>query len=355
MRHVATTYPISWFIERDRDENLNLSASFQRNPVWRDPQKSNLIESILLSLPIPELYIQIKTDAGGRSQYTVVDGQQRIRAILEFAGIGGRPTFELSGLMDTSSRWMASSFSDLTDEERGEFFGHHMAVRLLEDATDAEVEGLFKRINKYIMPLNPQELRNATYKGPFLRLSETLAEDGYWSENGLATPVSIRRMRDIEFVSDLLIGLMHGPQSGSPTVLDDYYARYEEYEGEFPRQRVTRRRFYRVLDCIQETLPNLKETRWSNKTDFYSLFVAIGQLQRERGQWVEDYSLVREELSRFESEVTEYQSNDKAEVPKQVKDYVEALRRGSSDKNRRGTRHLALLDTLGRNLGNTGT
>ena len=95
MHHTATTHPISWFTEREREGSLSLQPNFQRRRVWADRQKSNLIESILLELPVPEIYMQLKTDPSGKSEYIVVDGQQRISAILEFAGTSNREPFEL--------------------------------------------------------------------------------------------------------------------------------------------------------------------------------------------------------------------------------------------------------------------
>ena len=176
--------------------------------------------------------------------------------------------------LDENSPWQGYTFNDLTDEQKTTFYGHSMAIRYLQNARDDEIEGLFRRLNKYLTPLNPQELRNATYRGPFLKLSELIAEDPFWSENRLASPEAIRRMRDIEFVSDLLIGVLHGPQSGNAKTLDDYYALYEDYDREFPKQRSCRLRFYVALDLIQQLLPDLRSTRWANKTDFYSLLVA---------------------------------------------------------------------------------
>ena len=284
MRHSATEHPISWFADREREGNLVLQPRFQRRRVWTDRQKSNLIESILLQLPIPELYMQIKTEADGRSEYVVVDGQQRITAILEFIGVNEREPFELQYL-DDDSQWSGYVFGDLSDGQKAELFGHSMAVRYLHDAADADVEDLFRRLNKYVTTLNAQELRNATYRGPFFRLSERLAQDSYWSENRLATPEAIRRMRDIEFVSDLLIGVLHGPQSGNRKTLDDYYAIYEDYEPEFRGQRSCRRRFLSTLELIQQMLPDIRTTRWSNKTDFYSLSSPLPTLAEGKFYW----------------------------------------------------------------------
>lgn len=346
MKHTPTTHPISWFTDRDREGSLVLQPGFQRRRVWADRQKSNLIESILLELPVPEIYMQVKTDADGRSEYVVVDGQQRISTILEFVGVSKREPFELQHL-DADSMWVGYNFADLTDDEKARFYGHTMAVRYLQEAEDSEIQDLFRRLNKYLTPLNAQELRNATYGGPFLRLSETIAEDGFWSENRLATPEAIRRMRDIEFISDLLIGVLDGPQSGNAKTLDDYYAALEDHEREFPGQRECRRRFNGSLDLIQEVVGDVRGTRWSNKTDFYSLFVAVANLLRDRSAPSgEDLDGLADTLEAFSNDVRQYQQDEESEVGRIVVDYVGAMRRGSSDQNRRGIRHRALLELI---------
>ena len=345
MRHTATTHPVSWFTERDREGSLTLQPSFQRRRVWADRQKSHLIESILLELPIPEIYMQVKTDPSGKSEYIVVDGQQRISAILEFVGTNDKERFELRYL-DPNSVWQGYTFDSLSDDEKTRFYGHSMAVRYLQDVQETEIKDLFRRLNKYLTPLNAQELRNATYRGPFLRLSESLADDGFWSENGLATPDAIRRMRDIEFISDLLIGVLDGPQSGNARTLDSYYAVYEDHEREFPGQRECKRRFSRTLDLIQEFLTDIRSTRWSNKTDFYSLFIATAHLLRDHVPRHENIEEISTALSNFALEIREYQKDESAPVNKVVADYVGAMRRGSSDQHRRGVRHQAILQLL---------
>ena len=346
MKYMATAHPISWFTDRNAEGNLTLQPDFQRRPVWTGRQKSNLIESILSGFPVPEIYMQIITEPDGRSEYVVVDGQQRVTAILDFVGAPQREPFELRYLDDTSP-WSGYTFNDLTPEQRTAFYGHSMAVRYLQDATLEEIRDLFRRLNKYLTPLNAQEIRNATYKGPFLRLSETLAEESFWSENRLATPENIRRMRDIEFVSDLLIGVLHGPQSGNTKTIDDYYAIYEDHEREFPGQRDCRRRFGQSFELIQDLLPNIRNTRWSNRTDFYSLFVATAHLVRKQVLPYERREAVRERLEGFAADIIVFQNDEYAEVSGDVSSYVDAMRRGSSDKYRRGVRHQALLQVLG--------
>ena len=289
--------------------------------------------------------MQVKTDSEGRSEYIVVDGQQRITTILEFVGIGGRDPFQLISLED-DSEWQGYTFVELSDEEKKDFYGHPMAVRYLQEAEDSEIRDLFRRLNKYLTPLNPQELRNATYRGPFLRLSENIAEDEFWFETGLVKPAAIRRMKDIEFISDLLIGVLDGPQSASARTLDEYYAVLERYGREFPRQRECRRRFDKTREVIERVFPNLRGTRWSNRTDFYSLFVAIAHLLRERelpGDQVEE---VFSRLDAFANEIRSFQEDENRAVADQVSDYVGAMRRGTSDQYRRGVRHRAILSVI---------
>lgn len=345
MKHNAATLTISWFTERDAEQSLTIRPTFQRRLVWADRQKCHLIESILLELPIPEIYVHIQTEPTGKSEYIVVDGQQRINAILEFVGAGGRRPFELSQL-DSNSPWIGYTFNDLSDDQKRRFYGHPMAVRNLQEASQTDVEDLFIRLNKYVTALNSQELRNATYKGPFVHLSEQLAEDAFWSGNRLASPDAIRRMRDIEFVSDLLIGVLHGPQSGSPKTLDDYYANLEDYEDEFPQQLDCKQRFLRTKDVIQEIFPDLRTTRWSNRSDFYSLFVATAHLLRKGFLPGENIIEARRVLDGFADAVATYQEDEDSPVDTHVEHYVEALRRGSTDATRRGQRHRALLDIL---------
>ena len=345
MNYNSTEQTVSWFNQRANEGTLILNPPFQRRPVWAQRQQSHLIESALLGLPIPEIYLQQKTSPDGTTQHIVVDGQQRIRAILEFIGTESKGGFELQYLSEESP-WGNLAFTDLTEDDRARFFGHRLAVRMLDNVTDEEVKDLFRRLNKYLTKLSPQELRNATYSGPLIKLAEVQAEDPYWVENRIVSPQSIRRMGDIEFVSELLIGVMHGPQGGSPKILDDYYAQYDAYETEFPDQASVRRRFSRSLELIQELLPDLKTARWHNKTDFYTLFVAVAHLLRDHRLPETQQRPLARSLASFAAEVDARLSDENASVSEVAVRYVRAVEKGSSDKSRRAARHQAMLDVI---------
>ncbi len=316
---------LSWFRDRYLDGSLALKPPFQRKPVWAARQKCYLVESVLLDLPIPEIYIQQTTTPSGVTTHAIVDGQQRIRAVLQFIGSEIDPEeaeynkYVLDKL-DPSSGWYGKSFADLSDDDKKRFYAYRFAVRYLDTESEDEIRDMFRRLNKYLSPLKPQELRNSTYVGPFAQLAIDLADNRYWAENGIVMPAVIRRMGDVEFVSELLIGVMHGPQGGSPKVVDSYYETYEDYEDEFPEQKEAEDLFDRTLSVIQRVFPDIKKTRWSNKGDFYSLFVAQAAHLREGALGRSMTTALRKALRQFAEDIERRRLNEQAKVPKNVLD-----------------------------------
>ncbi len=351
MNFESTQQNVAWFRDRYLEGTLIIKPPFQRKPVWAARQKCSLVESILMDLPVPEIYIQQTTSAEGKVTYAIVDGQQRIRAVLQFLGAEIDPEekdfnkFTLDKL-DADSEWRNKAITDLAPDEKKKLYGYKFAVRYLNTDDDNQVRDMFRRLNKFLMPLKPQELRHATFAGPFVTLAEKVADNEYWAENKIVSAASIRRMGDVEFVSELMIGTLHGPQGGSAAVLDDYYRQYEDYEDEFPEQRKGHRLFERTLETIQTILPDIKVTRWSNKTDFYTLFVAISSLLRTHDFSEGKRMVLRKALNRFETEVDARLADEEARVSAEAVDYVRAVEKGANDKPRRAARHAVILKVL---------
>jgi hypothetical protein len=349
----STKHPISWLLKHYRDGELQVRPPYQRKPVWAARQKCYLIESILLGLPVPEIYVQQTTTPDGDTTYAIVDGQQRVRTILQFVGSERDPNeadenkFILDQL-ESSSPWRNRGYDELSPQERQEFYNYKIVVRYLYTDDDDEVRDMFKRLNKFLTPLKPQELRNATYWGPFAKTASDLADDEYWAENRIVTPAAIRRQNDVEFISELLIGLLHGPQGGSAAVIDEYYLQYEDFEDEFPGQRQAVKTFADVKQVIERVLPDIKSLRWSNKTDFYSLFVALGEHLRTKRF---DYDKAKEcarALKKLSEDISLAQRDEYTGTDERVLSYAKALVRGANDKSRRAARHSALMAVLAR-------
>lgn len=144
---------------------INLSPSYQRRHRWDTKKRSQLIESLLLNIPIPPLFL-FENDY---NQYEIMDGRQRLEAIRGFLD----NTFTLRGL-EYWPELDGSQFNDLPPTiQRGLLRRTISAVVLLAETSrpeDSEIDvrmALFKRLNTGGVKLNPQELRNALYPSPF--------------------------------------------------------------------------------------------------------------------------------------------------------------------------------------------
>lgn len=327
-----TTFPISWFRDRNVDGSLILKPPYQRKPVWINNQKTYLIDTILGGYNIPEIYIHRVTNFEGEVKYNIVDGQQRIRTILEF--ING--DFSLSA--EYTPSYAELKFKELPPEVQKKFWNFTMFAREIVDATEEEVKNLFRRMNKNVVTLNAQELRHSTYSGDFIKLMEEIAEDTFWAENKIVKPNEIRRMNDVQFVSDLFISMMNGVQDKTKD-MDRYY---EIYEGEFPDNSKWKDRFFSIKQDIIRIIPNLKETRWKNKSDFYTLFMALNQLINEN-EYIPENNFLRlnTDLDKFSNQILAA-ANKEAKgksLPRDVANYLNAVTKSTTDKDRRIMRH----------------
>ena len=362
MKYNSTEQPVIWFRDRYNSGELSIRPPYQRQPVWSAKQKCALVESILLSLPIPEIYVQhtVERDSEGtheRSAYAVVDGQQRIRTVLQFIGIDATDTeaahnsFSLDKLENLASPLRGLRYNDLNSDQRSAFLTYKFAVRHLDTADEDGVRDIFKRINKFSTKLNDQELRNATYTGPFIQLANELADDDFWVTNTLVSPAQIRRMKDIQFVSELLIGVIHGPQGGSARIIDEYYSMYEDYDEQFPGQRTTVERFRRTKAILKDLFEVGGVSRFrTNLTDFYSLFVATAAMLIDWDLPTDRVSPLSIAIRSFEQSVDRRLADNAASAVQDVVTYVRAVEKGANDKKRRADRHEVLLTLLQRHF-----
>lgn len=374
MRFESGTQTISWFQKEYKEGTITLRPPYQRKPVWAARQKCYLIESILYGFPIPEIFIHETTTPDGDTLHAVVDGQQRIRTVLQFLGLttlnpDGQPepdeeefagfTLDKFDKRPEPSPWFGKRFADLTKDERVKFFEYKFHIRYLHAADDMELRTMFTRLNRYLTALNAQELRHAIYTGPFAKLAEELADNEYWLKSGLMTRALIRRLGDVDFVSQLLIGVIHGPEGGSGAIVDEYYRQYEDYDLEegIPDQRRARRLFDQALKFVQSLFPNLQQDpdlRWGNRSDFYSLFIALTDIIREHDVPPSlAVQSLRAALTQFSKDVNRRLANEEASAPDNVIEYVRAVEKGVNDKARRADRHRVLVGLIEGTLGIT--
>jgi hypothetical protein len=260
----ATSQSVAWFWKRANSGELELSPPFQRNPVWQESQKAYLIDTILRGYPIPEIYLQSTTKENGDEIHVVVDGQQRIRACIEY--VSGKFT-----LGDEADDRAGLYFDKLDPIAKQQVFSYKFVVRALPLLAEGEIREIFGRLNRNNVALNRQELRQATYWGEFITCAAELSQRKFWVNSGLFTSNDIRRMLDIEYVSELIVGSLYGPQNKKAS-LDSYYA---DFEAEFPDRTKVEEIFDRVIGELAQLIQWPSKLRWSRKVDFYTLFLVL--------------------------------------------------------------------------------
>lgn len=151
----------------DRKE-LIIDPDFQRGNVWAKKQGAELVESILMGIPIPVMYLFEMRD--GKKQ--VVDGRQRISAILDFLN-------EKLVLKDLKilPEYNDCKFSDLDAKMQGIFEDSQMYFYIIQPPTPERVKyDIFDRVNRGGTRLTNQEMRNALYRGKSTRLISELSK-----------------------------------------------------------------------------------------------------------------------------------------------------------------------------------
>lgn len=341
MKVQPQTPAVAWFNDRNKEKSLILKPPYQRKPVWSEDQKAYLIDTIISGYLIPEIFIHRVTDHNGKTIYNVVDGQQRIRSILEF--INGE--FSLSD--QYTPEYADFSFSDLSNNVKQSIWDYTLNVREITNASEEEVRTVFKRMNKNVVALNPQELRHSTYSGEFIKLMEEIAEYEFWAENKIVTAREIRRMNDVQFISDLFISMMNGIQDKTKE-MDNYY---QMYDLTIPDKAKWQKQFLDIMGIIGKLFPNLKDTRWKNKSDFYSLFIALDDLTEEKTLKIK-YDALRKDLISFAEQITEaaLKENKTKRFKKEIVDYMNAVTKSTTDKDRRVLRHNILISHLQKHI-----
>jgi hypothetical protein len=279
---------------------MTLAPEFQRNAVWPPAAKAYLIDTILSDRPMPVFFFhRARSTQTGKQTYSVVDGQQRLRAIFEF--LDDRVALTQS----KSAKLKNKKFSALPSDLQDKVLDYNLNVEELVGYTDAEIRDIFVRLNKYVVRLSPQELRHAKEQGKFFDFVEDLAKLSFWKEHGVFSKAQAARMRTAEFAAELAVLLVEGPQDKKASI--DLY--YVEYQKSFSSAAEVRGRLLKYLAWLQAALPNLKRSRFRRPVDLYGLIAAIDELSRRgtKMSWLTPKD-GGAKLSQFERDMTKKRS-----------------------------------------------
>ena len=207
---------VDQLVERIRREEIDLAPEFQRmRGIWKPVNKSRLIESLLLRIPIPVFYVAADLD----DNWKVVDGVQRMSTIFDYV----TNRFPLAGL-EYRVGSNGKCFEELPRMMQRRIRETQLVVNVIEPGTPPEVMfNIFSRINTGGMKLNAQEIRHALHPGPVRDFLKTLADSNAFTA---ATNRSIRpdRMLDRECVLRFLAFYIEQWEQYRSRSLDGYLA-----------------------------------------------------------------------------------------------------------------------------------
>lgn len=336
---------VAWFNDLRQRNTLDLEPPYQRRSVWNQSFKDYFIETVLLGLPAPAIFLYEDISPMGSTIQHVVDGKQRLTTIFEF--IDGRfPVADESKL----EQYRGSYFASLPDSTKKEFWSYIMLVEYVP-SDEETITGIFDRINRNTAKLTPQELRHARFSGEFISGAETLSE---WMETSLGknfpriVQSSRKQMKDVELVSLLLLLTEEGVKNYSQDDLDHAYA--DRDEGWEQRVRVEEE-FRAIIGLVRAAVDacegrfDLENSRLRNQADFYSLYGALLELYRE-GLTLDATSLCAK-LTAFVNRLGEEEASPRSV---DLRAYLDAARSASNDKGPREIRiavvKKALTDSL---------
>lgn len=177
----------SEYTKIDKRNQIILDSDFQREKVWKRKQQSELIESVLMGLPIPIMYLS--EDKFGN--LIVVDGRQRLTAFFEFLD----DKFELTDLKILNNL-SNKKFHEIDPIYQSKIEDYQLITQIIKPPTPDTVKfHVFDRVNRGGTPLNNQEMRNALYQGNSTKLLEKLSKDNLF-KTATANGLKPKRMKD---------------------------------------------------------------------------------------------------------------------------------------------------------------
>ena len=346
----STTYTVNDFLEWYERKQLILSPKFQRRSVWKDVAKSFLIDSILRDKPLPKIFIRQITDIKTRTTIReVVDGQQRLRTIMDFINDG----FKVKKVHNKEHG--EKFFSQLDEEAQSAILTYKFSVDTLIGVEDGDIMDIFARLNTYTTPLNKQELINAEFYGYFKQLVYGVSHryNKFWIDNKIFSEYQTMRMNEVELTADLFISFIDGIQNRK--IVKNYYKKYDEM---FNEKDILESRFDETISLITRIFgDSLKKSKYKKPALFYAMFLALYNIKYDICN-IENMShieidLCDKQISKIKicfDRIEEIINTAAEDLNKEQLAFVTSISRATSDAESRKTRTQFIVNELGKVL-----
>ena len=285
------TYPADFTLEglvSKYKKGTMTVPGFQRNYVWNIKQASRLIESFLLGLPVPAIFLF--TD-DKKNEQLVIDGQQRLMTIVYFLeGFFGGPdlrgrrkVFKLTGLNEESP-YYNKTYSDLEETDQAAFNKLNdsvlraFVIKQITPNGSTSVYHIFERLNTGGTQLVGQEIRNCIYHGSFNNLLCKLNEYENWRKI-FGNPISHKRQKDVELILRFFSFYEEGDSYERP--IKDFMSNYMEANQEITDDKAASLEtlFKNTCDRVIDKLGEKPFHIWSglNVAAYDSIFTTLAK------------------------------------------------------------------------------
>jgi hypothetical protein len=272
-------YPVDSLVKRLNDQVI-LIPHFQRGYVWTMAQASRFIESLLLGLPVPGIFLSKERATG---KLLVIDGQQRLRTLQYFYAGVFRDTRAFA-LKNVQSRMEGRTYKTLDEQDRlmlDDSILHATVVKQEEPSDDeSSIYHVFERLNTGGTLLQPQEIRACIFHGSFSELLKELNLLPAW--RNVYGPQS-KRLKDQELILRFFALYFNAANYRPPMkqFLNDYMGRNRELALQ-PREELEKT-FARVIGFVSGSLGQqaFRPERALNAAVFDAVMVGLATRMRE--------------------------------------------------------------------------
>lgn len=255
VRTQTIEYDLETLVKKIKIGLIKLDPDYQRRHRWDNITSSRLIESLILNIPIPIIYLSYDIDVDTNEEgarYSVIDGQQRLTAIYNFFN-NVYALEDLEILEDLHGCY----YNDLPPFLLRRLEERTIKCLRIDSTLDDQVKyDIFERLNSGSVKLESHELRNAIYRGPFNDLCKTLSKDESFMtllQIPLDNPYEnskVKKMEDVEYVLRFF------------SLINDNYKNYKKTSG---------KQFKDFLSENLEEFNNLSPDKLSSYAELFKL------------------------------------------------------------------------------------
>lgn len=265
-----------WDIHRIHSEfqeaKLLVDHSYQRRKVWNDEDRVRLIETILMNYVVPEVFFweASRDPETGVALTHIVDGQQRITAIIDF--INGEYALTTKYLLDDSIKERCGDkyFAELSEDDKNAIWGFNISIVNIDKSCNIEtIKTMFYRLNLTDYNLNSQEKRNSK-NSAFGDKCEALATMDFWNKVKAFSSNDAKRMKDVEYCCSIyILANEFIINQTDDKKVNDYY---DDYSESFDCDNILLNKITLSMEHIESLLDKNTMTFISKKVQLYTLF-----------------------------------------------------------------------------------